>query len=137
MKNKLFLMITISAFGIFFAGCSASFSTGSNTAAVKPANTSASPAAKIDSNSASTAKNDEPKTVVKDEKKPEGTAKTAKKDVPVPADWVYFYDNKKGYGFSIPEGTTSETDDSNGVDFTALPRHPALIFSRWHTKTKL
>jgi hypothetical protein len=120
MKNKLFLMITISAFGIFLAGCSASFSTGNNTAAVKPANTSASPAAKSNSNSASTAKNDEPKTVVKDEKKPEGTAKTAKKDVPVPADWVYFYDNKKGYGFSIPEGTTSETDDSNGVDFTNL-----------------
>ena len=119
MKIKLFLMMTISVFGITFAGCSASFSTSKDMAnATKPANTAANAAS--NKTTTSTAKSEKPKTVVKDEKKPEGTAKTANKDVPVPADWVYFYDDVKGYGFSIPADTTMETADGNGVDFTAL-----------------
>ena len=122
MKNKLFLIMTISVFGISFNGCTASFSTNSTNTA-KPVNTAASPATvKKDSNTASnsTANSDKSKTVVKDEKKPEGTAKTAKKDVPIPADWVYFYDENRGYGFSIPQGTTSEDLDSGGFDITAF-----------------
>lgn len=122
MKNKLFLMITISAFAVIsFAGCTASFNTGNNSAnTAKTTNTAVSPAAKTNSTSTSTTKNDKPKTEVKNEKKPEGEGKQAKKNNPVPADWVYFYDDKRGYGFSIPKGTTSDTDDSNGIDFTGL-----------------
>ncbi len=111
MKNKLFLMLSISALGISLTGCSASFSAGNGSAnTTKPANvkTAASPAAH------------KPGTVVQNEKKPEGTAKTANKEVPVPADWVYFYDEQKGYGFSMPAGTTSENIDSNGIDVTSL-----------------
>ena len=111
-------MIAISAFGIIFAGCSASFSTGNNAAnAAKPANTASSPAA---NNTNSTAKTDKPKTALKNEKKPEGTAKTAKKEVPIPADWIYVYDENKGYGFSVPDGTTGESDTADGVDFMGL-----------------
>jgi hypothetical protein len=119
MKNKIFLMM-ISAFAISFAGCTASFSTSKdNSSAAKPqANTATTADSK---NSNTTAKSDKPKgEVVKNEKKPEGTAKTAKKDVPVPADWVYFYDEVKGYGFSIPDGTTTENADAEGVDVTAM-----------------
>lgn len=119
MKNKFFLMIAISAFGVFFAGCSASVSTGNNAAnTAKPANTASSPAANKDSNS--TAKTNKPKTALKNEKKPEGTAKTAKKEVPIPADWIYVYDENKGYGFSVPDGTTGENDTADGVDFMGL-----------------
>ncbi len=119
MKNKLFLIIAISMFTISFNGCSASFST--NSAAAKPVSAASSPAAANKAPAAnSAAKPDKPKTTVQNEKKPEGTAKTANKSVPVPADWVYVYDENKGYGFSVPAGTTSETDNSGGVDFTAL-----------------
>ncbi len=124
MKNKIFLMITISAFGMSFAGCSASFSTGNGNAnTTKPTNTASSPAdAKKDSNSASTAKNDKP--VLKNEKKPEGTGKTAKKDNPVPDNWIYIYDESKGYGFYVPEGTTGGSETVEGVD-TFLASTPA------------
>ncbi|MDQ3132462.1 MAG: hypothetical protein M3Q99_17075 [Acidobacteriota bacterium] len=119
MKNKLFLIMTVSMLGISFTGCTASFSTnGSNTA--KPVNTASSPAAGKNANTASTAKTENPQTALKDEKKPEGTAKTAKKDVPIPADWIYVYDENKGYGFSVPEGTTGESDISNGFDVMSL-----------------
>lgn len=119
MKNKLFLIMTIATIGIAFNGCTASFSTnGADT--TKPVNTASSPAAAKNTNAASTAKNDKPQTTVQNEKKPEGTAKTANKNVSVPADWVYLYDENKGYGFSVPAGTTSDTDNSGGVEFTAL-----------------
>lgn len=111
-------MITISAFAIFFAGCSASFNVGNNTAnTAKPANSAPSPPAnKSNSNYNSTAKTDKPKPALTNEKKLEGTAKTAKKDNPVPADWLYVYDENKGYGFSVPVGTTGETENFDGVD---------------------
>jgi hypothetical protein len=125
MKIKILLMMTVSALAIFFAGgCTASFSTSKdNTTAAKPpqSTTAVTTDANKSSNTTAAVKSDKPKgEVVKDEKKPEGTAKTANKDVPVPADWVYFYDDVKGYGFSIPKGTTSENADSNGIDVTAL-----------------
>ena len=126
MKNKLFLIMTISAFGLSFTGCSASFSTGNNAAnAAKPTNTAASPTANKPANSNSTAaKSDKPYTVLTNEKKPEGTAKTAAKNVPVPANWIYVYDEKKGYGFSVPEGTTGGSETQEGVD-TYVAETPA------------
>lgn len=120
MKIKIFLMMTISAFAISFAGCTASFSTSTdNSNAAKPANTAPVTAANKNSNAA--AKSEKPKgEVVKNEKKPEGTAKSVKNDVPVPANWVYFYDDVKGYGYSVPAGTTTENADAEGVDVTAM-----------------
>lgn len=126
MKNKLFLLAAISAIGISFAGCSASFSTGSNdSSAVKPANTTSNTTAKSNSNSTTaTKKDDKPKAALKDEKKPtEGTAKTAKSN-PVPSDWIYVYDEAKGYGFFVPAGTTGGQESSEGVD-TFLASTPA------------
>lgn len=121
MRKNLFLATTIAAFAMFFTGCSMSFSTSTNNANVaKNTNTASSPAASKAVNSNSTAKTDKPKEVLKDEKKPEGASKTAKKDVPVPADWIYVYDENKGYGFSVPAGTTGETDDGGGIDFMSL-----------------
>lgn len=121
MKNKLFLIITILTFAMSFTGCSASFSTGTNGAnTAKPANSTttntAAPANKP-ANSTATANTDKPKAALANEKKPSGTAKTANKDVPVPADWIYVSDEVKGYGFSVPAGTTGETDNGGGVDF--------------------
>jgi hypothetical protein len=114
MKIKFILMTAISAFAMAFAGCSASVTTSNaNAAAPKPADTAANKPAK-----AETAKGEGKE--VKGSSKPEGTSKTAKKDVPVPADWIYFYDDVKGYGFSIPAGTTTDTVDESGIEVTAM-----------------
>jgi hypothetical protein len=122
MKNKLITISAISVLAIGFGGCSASFSTNKSTSTT-PANTTANaakPATNTTGNTAAAPKADKPKSVVQNEKKPEGSAKTAKKEVPVPADWVYVYDESKGYGFSVPAGTTQETDNRDGVDFSAF-----------------
>lgn len=121
MKTKIFLMLTISAFAVTFAGCTASFTTSKDNANVaNPSTATTSNTTVANKTSNTTAESEKPKTVVKDGKKPEGgTAITANKEVPVPADWVYFYDDVKGYGYSIPKGTTSENSDSNGFDVTS------------------
>ncbi len=123
MKKQLFLTLSVSLLTIVFGGCSASFSTNtSNTNAAKPANTAASPAANKPANSASTS--DKSKPALKDSKKPEGNAKSAKKDNPVPENWIYIYDETKGYGFYVPEGTVGESETVDGVD-TFLAETPA------------
>lgn len=125
MKNKIILLAAISAFGMFFAGCTASFSTGNNTdTTAKPVNTASSPAANKAANSnTTTAKSDSSKPALANEKKPTGTAKTAKSN-PVPSDWIYVFDEAKGYGFSVPAGTTGGQETSEGVD-TFLASTPA------------
>jgi len=47
-------------------------------------------------------------------------AKTLNRQNPVPKNWDYIYDKKKGYGFYVPAGTTMEGDSYKGVDVTAL-----------------
>ncbi|MBS1793786.1 MAG: hypothetical protein JSS81_08025 [Acidobacteria bacterium] len=116
MKKPLLLVITISALGL--VGCGGGGSTNANTA--KPANSA--PANSAPANSASNTatapkKEDKPKEALKDEKKPEGVKNDKKiKDVPVPESWIQVYDEQKGYGFSVPEGTTGGQQTSNGVD---------------------
>ena len=111
--------------GMSFAGCTASFSTGNNTAnTTKPANTASNPTTNKAANSNTTAKSDKPKPALTDEKKPEGKAKSAGKNVPVPDSWVYVYDEAKGYGFSVPEGTTGGSETQEGVD-TYVAQTPA------------
>src|SRR5688572_23304370 len=128
MKNKIILLSAISAFAMSFAGCTASFSTGNNTAtAAKPLNTASSPAANKTANSNTTAKSGKTKPSLTNEKKPEGAAKTAKNN-PVPSDWIYVYDENKGYGFSVPAGTTGGQETSEGVDtFVATTPAPSEL----------
>ncbi len=93
-------------------GCSFSVGTNSNNAApAKPVNTAAA-----NSSNTTPAKTDsKAKPKLADEKKPAGTAKSAKKN-PVPDSWVYVYDSEKGYGFSLPEGSTGEMEKLEGID---------------------
>ena len=63
-----------------------------------------------------------------DSKRPDGKAKTASKKVPVPESWVYVYDSDKGYGFSVPEGTTGGQETHEGVNtFIAATPAPAEV----------
>lgn len=47
-------------------------------------------------------------------------AKTLNKQFPVPKDWDYIYDKKKGYGFYVPAGSTMDSSSYKGIDVTGL-----------------
>ena len=117
MKNKINLSILamLSLLTMAFAGCS--FSVGTNTSTptntAKPANAApANTASNSASNTAAAPKKDEKLT---GDKKHEG--KTNKiKEVPIPADWIYISNEKRGFGFSVPAGTTGHGETVNGTD---------------------
>ena len=52
--------------------------------------------------------------------KPTTRAKTLSKTIPVPKNWDYIYDKKKGYGFYVPAGTTMESEAAKGVDVIVM-----------------
>lgn len=120
MNKNFLLTITISVLALGLFGCSAAVTTSTNTAnTAKPANT----ATNTVSNTATAKKDDKAKPALADEKKPEGESKKAKNN-PVPDSWVYVYDENKGYGFSVPEGTTGGSETVDGVD-TFIASTPA------------
>jgi len=124
MNKNNFTLFTILALALTIFGCGgAKPSTTNNSNAAKPGNTASNTA-----NSNSAKKDDKPKTELKNEKKPEGQAKTASKKVPVPTNWIYIYDDQKGYGFSVPEGSTGGSDTIEGIDlFVASTPAPAEV----------
>jgi hypothetical protein len=139
--KKILLAITISAFGLAMFGCSFSVSTGNNSAnTAKPATTNT--ASNTASNStSSTKKTEAPKTALKDEKKPtDGNSKKANKSNPVPESWIDVYDSQKGYGFSVPEGTTGGSQTTEGIDVfvatTPAPNEIAIFVLAYKDKQK-
>ncbi len=113
MTKRLIAAVVVSVCASAMLGCSFSVGTGSNASAAKPA---ASNTSTGNPNGAATAKTDDKaKPALKNERKPEGSAKTAKKN-PVPANWIYVYDENKGYGFSLPEGSEGEVEKIEGID---------------------
>ncbi len=126
MNTRILAVGLIAAIGTAVGGCSFSVGTdlNSNTtvaAANKPAaNANSAPKPKTDESS---------KPKLKDESKPtEGNAKTASRANPVPEDWIYIYDETKGYGFSLPDGSEGEDTSIDGVDvFMAATPSPSEI----------
>lgn len=118
MKNKITpgVIATLLLLTMMMTGCS--FSVGTTPDSAK-ANTNAAPANKsantTASNTAAAPKTDKPGAKIENEKKPEGKS-TKAKDVPVPADWVYIYNEQRGYGFSVPAGSTGQSDTVDGTD---------------------
>ncbi len=121
MTRRIITVATVAAFGLAISGCS--FSVGTDMNANKPANTAKPPATNStgsNSNSASNKKTDSAaKPKLANEKKPEGSAKTAKNN-PIPANWIYVYDDVKGYGFSVPDGSEGESETIEGIDVMAV-----------------
>lgn len=129
MKKIIFAATVISAFGLAMSGCSFSVSTnGMDNGKPAVSNSSANANAAKPTANANTAKaDDKPKSALTNEKKPEGTAKKAK-DNPVPENWIYVYDEVKGFGFYVPEGTTGGSESQEGVDtFVAMTPAPSEI----------
>jgi hypothetical protein len=71
------------------------------------------------------------KAELKNEQRPKnGKSKgvPAAKKVPTPKDWVYMYDNKKGYGFYLPAGSIGGSETIKGVNvFIATTPAPAEV----------
>lgn len=135
MSKKLFVIIAIFAFGLALGGCgSKPATTASTTNATKPANANTG----APSNTTTAPKTDKPKPALKDEKKPEGKAKGTSKKIPVPDNWLYVYDETKGYGFSVPEGSTGGQETMDGVDTfvgaTPAPAEAAIFVIAFNDK---
>ena len=122
MKTKLNIC-AIAALGLLtmvMAGCSFSVGTTPDSAnknaapANKPANAGSN--SNAGSNAATAPKTENKGAKIENEKKPEGQKSTKAKDVPVPADWVYMYNDKRGYGFSLPADSTGEDQSVDGTD---------------------
>lgn len=108
---KLLSVMIVTCLGLAACGGGAGGNKTANTNTAKPANSPAN----SNANTNSAKKDDKPKAKLTDEKKPEGKSKTAK-NKPVPDSWIYVYDEAKGYGFSVPEGTVGESQATSGID---------------------
>jgi uncharacterized protein YceK len=127
MKRTMKITSVLLVLTVWMSGCSASFSLNGNTNTAntaKPANTasnsatnSANKSSSNTSSSNSTSKTDKPKTEIKDEEasKPKNAKKQPNAPT-VPAEWVYYSDDTRGYGFSLPAGSTGDSASENGVD---------------------
>ena len=119
MKRNLIAAVAVLAFAVATISCS------------KPAPNKQTAANTNASASASARKPGEVKVTKPGEAPPvNASAKTIPQDkkVPVPADWETYYDNDKGYQFSVPAGTKSDWQTVNGVDvFMATAPDPAKV----------
>jgi hypothetical protein len=133
MKNRIAITAALAAFMLVLSACSGSAPAPANSGngnAAKPANANA-PAANSNTANTTGAKPPEPKSEIKNEKKPEGQQAKgipADKKVPVPANWIYYSDEVKGYGFWLPEGSVGDSTTVNGTDvFVAKVPSPSDV----------
>jgi hypothetical protein len=131
---KFTCVVTALAFGLTACGGGSkpanTATNASNTSnAAKPATSPANSSNSSNSSSNSSAsKTDKPTSKLSDEKPPADGKKKSAKTTPVPESWIYVYDEKKGYGFSVPEGTTGESQTTSGIDvFVAATPAPNEI----------
>ncbi len=73
------------------------------------------------------------------QKSVKGTAKTVNKTIPVPKNWDYIYDQRKGYGFHVPASSVAETKKVDGIDVmiinTAAPTDIDIFVLAYKDKT--
>ncbi len=119
--KKITILTMIIGVAIGSSACSFEFSTNGTNSSNKPANTAnnASNAGNSNANKANTTSNadSKPKNEIKDEKatKPANPKKQTN-SVTVPAEWVWYSDDVRGYGFSLPAGSSGESGKEGNVD---------------------
>ena len=123
MKRHIIAILLAVSLGSAATGCSFSFGTGAETAPSATA-TSSTPAP-----TAKDAKSADDKPVLQSAAKPAaGHSRSVNEEVPIPDDWIYIYDDKKGYGFSLPAGSEGENLTIDGVDvFSATTPRPSEV----------
>ena len=119
MKKTIKLTGVLLTLSLLLMGCTASVTTNTNTAttANKPANAPSNTANTSKPSNSNTSSKEKPKTEIKDEKaaKPKDTKKQPNAAT-VPAEWVYYADEVRGYGFSLPAGSAGESSVEGNVD---------------------
>ena len=137
LRLKYLTIICSAALSLSLTGCS-----GSSTNKNSGNKNTAAPAANSNTSTAKPKTVATPTTEIKNEKKPEGTAKAvpASKKVPAPANWIFMYDENKGYSFYVPEGTKGGSDTVNGIDVyiaqTPAPSDVVIMVLAYKDKTK-
>lgn len=144
MRNRILLTAAFAALSLALSSCTANVNVGTNTnanSANKPATNSNAGASNANAGKTGQ-KPPDPKTEIKSEKKPEGQQSKAiptDKKVPVPANWVYYSDEVKGYGFWLPDGSVGDSASVNGTDvFVAKVPSPSDVrveVYAWKDKT--
>lgn len=116
MKRIITLTVMFGA-AICLAACGGA-ATNANKPATNATNSTTSNANSANTSKSNTASNSDSKakTEIKDEEKPKGETKKQKNAPTVPAEWVYYADEAKGYGFSLPKGSTGESTSEDGID---------------------
>jgi hypothetical protein len=119
MKQTMKLTCVVLALTFWMMGCKTSVTTTTTSAnSAKPANAASNSTTSSSTNTASkSSKSDKPKTEIKDDKaaKPKDTKKQPNAAT-VPAEWTYYADEVRGYGFSLPKGSTGDSTNEGGVD---------------------
>lgn len=120
MKGKIKLFCVLLTLTLWLTACGGTPATNNTANTSKPANTANNAANTGNANKATTTSNADtkPKSEIKDEKaeKPKGEIKKQKDAPTVPAEWVYYADEVRGYGFSLPKGSTGDSSSEGGVD---------------------
>jgi len=133
MKGKIY---TIGAFLIVMLltlnGCTASFSTSNGKSPTATTNSNSTAGKNPSAPTAPTEK-------LKNVKKPENKKGKVAKDVEIPKDWITVYDEKKGYSFSIPDGSTGGHETQEGMDVfiagTPAPSEVTVVVLAFKDKT--
>jgi hypothetical protein len=128
MNKKICWFSLLTMLSLLISACGGKPAPAGN--ANKPANANTSAAKK---------EPPKPQAAVKNEAKPaDAKTKDVPNKVPTPKDWIYVYDDVKGYGFYVPEGTKGESSTVGGVDtFTAeTPSGVNVIVFAWKDKTE-
>lgn len=118
MKRTIKLTGVLLTLSLLMMGCTASVTTNTGTTnTAKPANAPSNTAS--NTSKSNTSSKDASKTQIKDEKaeKPKDTKKQPKAAT-VPAEWIWYSDDVRGYGFSLPAGSVEgEKGTTDGVDY--------------------
>lgn len=129
MRNRVLLTALFAAMALALSSCTATVTTNTTNTANKPANSNAGSS---NTTANANASKPDPKTQLQNEKKPEGQQSKAlpsDKKVPVPANWIYYSDEVKGYGFWLPEGSTGENSREGNTDvFIAKVPSPSDVW---------
>lgn len=128
MKNKTLWGSALIALTLLISACGGKTAPAGNTA--KPANANTSAPKK---------EAPKPQAAVKNEAKPaDAKTKEVPNKVPTPKDWIYVYDEVKGYGFYVPDGTKGEASTVEGVDtfMAETPSGVNVIVFAWKDKNE-
>lgn len=136
MRNRILLAATFALLALALISCGQGGANSNANTPGKPANSNTG------AGNANSAQSSDAKTEIKNENRPGGQQAKglpADQKVPLPADWVYYSDEVKGYGFSLPEGSTGENSTVDGMDiFEAKVPPPSDVqveIYAWKDKT--